>query len=628
MNRRPDRPFTPTAPAAPAAVLWDMDGTLVDTEPYWIEAEFELVAAYGDHWDMDKAHMLVGHDLRDSARLMQQHGGVLLEVDDIVNTLLDGVIARVRKRVPWRPGARELLADLKAAGIPCAMVTMSWDRFAQAVVNELPRGSFQSVISGDMVQRGKPHPEPYVTAAASLGVRPEWCVAIEDSPPGVRSAVAAGCQVWAVPNVVPVPRGDGYRVVQSLADIPREALGLGRARGAAAVTASARSAAVESRSPSRQRPRWVPYAGLGVVAALGVGAAFVLRDTTPPPLKDIPVSAWAPYWELESATTSIGANGAMLHQVSPFWYTAVSATTIQYSANITAEDTLAFDAAAAASGALVIPAVTDGAGKGGLARILADPANRALHVQALMEIARKYDGIDLDYEGFAYSDDYSSWESTRPNWVLFVEELAAELHSEQKLLVVTIPPVYDDKRESDSGAWVYDPKAIGKVADYVRFMAYDYSTSSPGPIAPLDWVRRLTKAAKKLIGDDSKIQLGIPLYGRNWVTATKGTCPEGTPGRASPTQQEVANLLEQYSITPTHDPDTEEATFTYQRPDGTGACTQTREVHFMDAAGVRARVDLARELRIGGVVFWAMGFDTPDVWPAVADVARPRDTAP
>lgn len=128
------------------------------------------------------------------------------------------------------------------------------------------------------------------------------------------------------------------------------------------------------------------------------------------------------------------------------------------------------------------------------ARILADPANRALHVQALMEIARQYDGIDLDYEGFAYSDDYSSWESTAPR-VLFVEELAAALHAEQKLLVVTIPPVYNNG-ESDSGTWVYDPKAIGKVADYVRFMAYDYSTSSPGPIAPIDWVRRLTKAAK------------------------------------------------------------------------------------------------------------------------------------
>ena len=81
---------TPAALALPDAVLWDMDGTLVDTEPYWIECEFELVERFGDSWDLEKAHSLVGHDLRDSARIMQARGGVRLEVDDIVNRLLDG----------------------------------------------------------------------------------------------------------------------------------------------------------------------------------------------------------------------------------------------------------------------------------------------------------------------------------------------------------------------------------------------------------------------------------------------------------------------------------------------------------------------------------------------------------
>jgi spore germination protein YaaH len=120
---------------------------------------------------------------------------------------------------------------------------------------------------------------------------------------------------------------------------------------------------------------------------------------------------------------------------------------------------------------------------------------------------------------------------------------------------------------------------------------------------------------------------GHPPFGRNWVTGTTGTCPDDVPGRASHTQVEVANLLTQYQITPTRDTVADEAVFTYERPDGTGACTQSREVHYMDATGVRSRVDLARELRIGGVVFWAMGFETPDVWTAVADVARPRIAA-
>ena len=115
-----------------------MDGTIVDTEPYWIECEYEIVESFGGHWDDAKAHSLVGNDLRESARILQEHGSVDMAIDDIVNQLLDGVVMRVRQRVPWRPGARELLAGLNAAGIPCALVTMSWSRFAHAVVEALP----------------------------------------------------------------------------------------------------------------------------------------------------------------------------------------------------------------------------------------------------------------------------------------------------------------------------------------------------------------------------------------------------------------------------------------------------------------------------------------------------------
>ena len=122
----------------PAAVLWDMDGTLVDTEPYWIAGEYELVAEHGGTWGDEHAHAIVGMDLRDAAAYISEHGSVDLPVDDIVNRLLDGVTLRVRERVPWRPGARELLADLRANGVPTALVTMSWRRFAEAVVEALP----------------------------------------------------------------------------------------------------------------------------------------------------------------------------------------------------------------------------------------------------------------------------------------------------------------------------------------------------------------------------------------------------------------------------------------------------------------------------------------------------------
>jgi len=197
-----------------------MDGTLVDTEPYWIEREHELVREHGNGaWTDDHAHALVGFDLRDSARYISLHGEVDLPVDDIVNLLLDGVIERVHRRTPWRPGARELLAELALAGIPCALVTMSWKRFTDAVVPSLPAGSFAAVVAGDDVTHGKPHPEPYLTAAARLGVDPRRCIAIEDSPTGVRSAVAAGCTTLAVPHVVDVPDVLGAHRLTTLAGV-------------------------------------------------------------------------------------------------------------------------------------------------------------------------------------------------------------------------------------------------------------------------------------------------------------------------------------------------------------------------------------------------------------------------
>jgi HAD superfamily hydrolase (TIGR01509 family) len=200
-----------------AAVLWDMDGTLVDTEPYWIEREHEIVREHGNGaWTDDHAHALVGFDLRDSARYISLHGGIDLPVDDIVNLLLDGVIERVHRRTPWRPGARELLAEINAAGIPCALVTMSWKRFAEAVIPALPEGSFTAIVAGDDVSNGKPHPEPYLAAAALLDVPPHRCIAIEDSPTGVRSAVAAGCVTIGVPHVVDVPDSLGGHRLSTL----------------------------------------------------------------------------------------------------------------------------------------------------------------------------------------------------------------------------------------------------------------------------------------------------------------------------------------------------------------------------------------------------------------------------
>jgi len=184
-----------------------MDGTLVDTEPYWVEVEFALVEEHGGTWSLEHALNLVGNDLLASGAYIREHGGVDLEPAEIVERLLDGVIERIQQRVPWRPGAVELLSHLQAAGIPCALVTMSYARFVAPVLAALPENSFAAVVTGDGVMIGKPHPEPYLTAASLLDVDPRACIAIEDSNTGAKSAVAAGCTVLVVPNHVPVLEG-------------------------------------------------------------------------------------------------------------------------------------------------------------------------------------------------------------------------------------------------------------------------------------------------------------------------------------------------------------------------------------------------------------------------------------
>ena len=202
-----------------------MDGTLVDTEPYWIDVEYALVAEHGGTWSQEHALNLVGNDLLLSGAYIREHGGVDLPPEEIVDRLLDGVIERIEARVPWRPGAVDLLARLRDAGVPCALVTMSYERFVAPVLAALPPGSFAAVVTGDAVTVGKPHPEPYLTAAALLGVDPGACLAIEDSNTGAKSAEAAGCAVLVVPNHVPVLDGDRRVFRDSLLDVDPDDLG-------------------------------------------------------------------------------------------------------------------------------------------------------------------------------------------------------------------------------------------------------------------------------------------------------------------------------------------------------------------------------------------------------------------
>ncbi|MFJ4997041.1 HAD family hydrolase [Microbacterium sp. NPDC088619] len=186
----------------PRAILWDMDGTLVDTEPYWMAAETALVESFGGKWTHEDALQLVGNGLIDSAIILQ-NAGVDMDAESIISLLTDGVQHALRTQgVPFRPGARELLQDLKSAGIPTGLVTMSLRRMALSVVDLIEFEAFDIVVAGDDVTHPKPHPEPYLHAASLLEIDITDAVVIEDSPTGLRAGIASGAVALGVPHIV------------------------------------------------------------------------------------------------------------------------------------------------------------------------------------------------------------------------------------------------------------------------------------------------------------------------------------------------------------------------------------------------------------------------------------------
>lgn len=195
-----------------------MDGTLVDTEPYWMAAEGPLVERFGGTWSHEQALQLVGLGLEDSARILQD-AGVRMGVAEIIDHLTEEVTRRLAvDGVPFRPGARELLRSLREAGVQTGLVTMSLRRMATSVVDLIDFEAFDVVVAGDDVTRPKPFPDPYLQACELLGVTPDQVVAIEDSPNGLRSAVASGATVLGVPHLVSLEGTGAHALWPSLAE--------------------------------------------------------------------------------------------------------------------------------------------------------------------------------------------------------------------------------------------------------------------------------------------------------------------------------------------------------------------------------------------------------------------------
>lgn len=394
------------------------------------------------------------------------------------------------------------------------------------------------------------------------------------------------------------------------------------------------------RSPISIQSRRTTLIAAGVLAAVvGLIVVIVASDDETPALQPVlAVDGWAPYWALENSANEISRRAGSMREVSPFWFAVTGVTQIEINRNAPTDLTKKF--LDNTRDALVVPSIIDGLASGQMAAILADPSTRQRHIEAIVKFVQDgdYDGIDLNYEQFAFADGRDTWETTRPNWVSFVKELSKKLHDDDRTLTVSIPVVYNKNRDPDSGYWVYDYGAIVKHVDHIRMMVYDYSVQEPGPIAPLEFVQRAIKGAIEATGKPQKLVLGLPAYGRNWLISSQGVCPEpdaanniSVPGTTSVTARTVAELIERRDAIPLYNGTTAEWSFTYKLEisDGIDTCVQTRQVNYVDAQGIRARMDLAIEYRLGGVALWALGFDNDDIWDAILfDATLPEPGAP
>jgi HAD superfamily hydrolase (TIGR01509 family) len=201
------------------AVLFDMDGLLVDSERLWLETETEVMAWLGGTWTPENQHDLIGGPLERTVAYMLELAGPIASPEEVGERLLDGMGRRLKADVPLMPGAGALLDEVRAAGLPSALVSSTCRGLMDLALDGIGRDRFTVTVAGDEVARGKPDPEPYLAAARMLGVDPRHCAALEDSPNGARSASAAGCRVVVIPSLVPVPDGPGRTFAGSLREI-------------------------------------------------------------------------------------------------------------------------------------------------------------------------------------------------------------------------------------------------------------------------------------------------------------------------------------------------------------------------------------------------------------------------
>lgn len=342
------------------------------------------------------------------------------------------------------------------------------------------------------------------------------------------------------------------------------------------------------------------------------------------------LTGWIPYYGMSTSLPTAVANADLINEVMPFWYTLKlnNKSKKPYILDLytPGNPSVAIDIPLTKmrnAGFKIIPTITDGTEKLVLAKLLAKSSDRADVIKVIMDLvmSKNFDGIDLDFEGFAFVDGTASWPATKPNWVLLVKELSEALRAKGKILSVTAP-VHFSLTERQKGYTVYAWAEIAQYIDRLRIMTYDYSTGKPGPIGPIAWVERTLKYAISVM-PASKVYIGLAGYGRDWVTKVDGICPANvakvvsTSAKAATfVMRNAAKLASTYGVTPTYNEQYQEATFTYQKTyNGNNAsgqatsCTATRTAWYQNPASYLARAQLVAKYRIGGLAEWTIGME-------------------
>ena len=319
------------------------------------------------------------------------------------------------------------------------------------------------------------------------------------------------------------------------------------------------------------------------------------------------------------------ANAEMFGQILPFWYTITSATKIKDKYVTQNSIDKAIPTATLQSlGIKVLPTITDSTKEGELSKILGNDANRASLIKTITDLVlvNKFDGIDLNFEGFAYVDKIATWPTIQPRWVKFVSELSASLHAQNKLLSVTTPYLLDPTT-GKKGYYHYAWPEISSHIDRLNIMFYDYHKydTKPGPIGPISWFEPSLIYALKTVAP-YKIYLGTPNYGYNWVTKVTGVCPTNTPASEKTSsnaaiihQLKAQAILDKPGAVATYNEKFGETNVLYTAEfngvNASGAPTSCKVNHsawYVDARGYFARAKLVEKYKLGGISEWEIGY--------------------